>query len=145
MSRMITCTRRLEFDSGHRVMRHESKCRNVHGHRYAAEITVMAPALDLCGRVVDFGVVKKLIGGWIDKVLDHGYIHHPDDTIGDDLRKAGLKTFEMPTHLGEPTAENIAALIAMICGATLEAPLEVIAVRIYETPNCWADWHAQSL
>lgn len=28
---MITCTRRIQFAAGHRVMRHESKCRVIHG------------------------------------------------------------------------------------------------------------------
>lgn len=55
---MITCTRRLEWDAMHRIPRHESKCRAFHGHRYAAEITCLAPELDSPGRVVDFGVVK---------------------------------------------------------------------------------------
>ncbi|RME25899.1 MAG: hypothetical protein D6798_07880, partial [Deltaproteobacteria bacterium] len=30
----VTCTRRLEWDSMHRIPRHESKCRAFHGHRY---------------------------------------------------------------------------------------------------------------
>lgn len=29
----FSCTRRLEFDAGHRVPLHESKCKNPHGHR----------------------------------------------------------------------------------------------------------------
>ena len=32
-------TRKLEFDAGHRVMNHESKCATCHGHRYVLEVT----------------------------------------------------------------------------------------------------------
>ena len=54
-----TCARRLEFDSGHRVLRHESKCRHVHGHRYVLELTCAAAQLDDLGRVIDFGVTRQ--------------------------------------------------------------------------------------
>ena len=137
----ITCTRRLEWDAGHRVTLHESKCRNVHGHRYAAEITVHAPRLDECGRVIDFGSVKALVGTWIDDHLDHGYIYKHDDAWGKSIGDGGLKVFEMPKDLGEPTAENIAALLAMVCDQLLPEPMVAKHIRIYETPNCWADWH----
>ena len=33
-------TTRLEFDAGHRIPDHKSQCRNLHGHRYALEITL---------------------------------------------------------------------------------------------------------
>ena len=37
---MLTITKRLEFDAGHRIPQHKSQCRNLHGHRYALEITL---------------------------------------------------------------------------------------------------------
>ena len=33
-------TTRMEFDSGHRIPNHKSVCKNLHGHRYAIEVTV---------------------------------------------------------------------------------------------------------
>tara|TARA_R110001599_G_scaffold185041_1_gene379268 strand:- start:220 stop:645 length:426 start_codon:yes stop_codon:yes gene_type:complete len=139
---MITATRKLEFDSGHRVMRHESKCRNVHGHRYVAEITVSAPELDECDRVVDFSEIKRLVGTWIDDNWDHGFISHSEDRYGKMLASAGeLKVFFMPDDYGEPTAENMARYLAEKCDELLTKPLTVEAVRLYETPNCWADWN----
>src|SRR5262249_14498003 len=54
----VTCTRLLQFDAGHRVYQHEGKCANLHGHRYTAEITAQAEALDKIGRVIDFSVLK---------------------------------------------------------------------------------------
>jgi 6-pyruvoyltetrahydropterin/6-carboxytetrahydropterin synthase len=140
---MIRCTRRLGIDAGHRVTRHESKCRNVHGHRYEVEITVEAPKLDHAGRVVDFGVMKEVVGGWLLDALDHGYLHAPWDALAEPMATEGLKTYRMPEHLGEPTAENIAALVAVEGQRLLnevKAGLTVVAVRVYETPSCWADW-----
>jgi 6-pyruvoyltetrahydropterin/6-carboxytetrahydropterin synthase len=140
---MVTCTRRLEFDAGHRVTRHESKCAHVHGHRYRVEVTCHAQALDQAGRVVDFGAVKARLGTWLDDALDHGYLHHPDDPVAVYLRDAGHKCFAMPADLGEPTAENLAALVGRVGGQLLDGDgLRVVAVRVWETPNCWADWTA---
>ena len=36
---MITCTRKIEFDYGHRVFKHGSKCKHIHGHRGVIEVT----------------------------------------------------------------------------------------------------------
>jgi 6-pyruvoyltetrahydropterin/6-carboxytetrahydropterin synthase len=134
-----TCTRRLEFDAAHRVTRHESKCRNLHGHRYAVEITVEADGLDECGRVVDFGEVKSIVGTWIDERWDHGTLLHPDDVDLHALCDAsGWRHYTMSS---EPTAENIAAELGRVAGELLAGRgLRIVRVRVYETPNCWADW-----
>ncbi|MFZ8988336.1 MAG: 6-carboxytetrahydropterin synthase, partial [Methylophilaceae bacterium] len=33
-------TSRMEFDAGHRIPNHKSSCRNLHGHRYAIEVSL---------------------------------------------------------------------------------------------------------
>lgn len=142
---MRECTRLFGIDCGHRVTLHESKCRNVHGHRYSIEVTVGAPDLDEVGRVVDFGVVKQVVGAWLDEALDHGYIHHPEDMIGHLLKEQGHKVFAMPERFGEPTAENLAELILHVAQKLLQlhdGALTVTKVRVWETPNCYADAHA---
>jgi len=133
----------MGIDAGHRVTRHESKCQNVHGHRYEVEVTV-AGDLDHAGRVVDFGVVKQLVGGWLDDALDHGYIAAPWDDMAQVIRSQGLKVYVMPDGM-EPTAENLAALVAERAQELLngvQSGLKVTMVRVYETPNCWADWNS---
>lgn len=138
-----TCTRKLEFDAGHRVLRHESKCRYPHGHRYVLEVTCESAELDDVGRVIDFGVIKRVFGSWIDIHLDHGYIANVDDDIADHIgNHDDGKVFFMPE--GNPTAENMVVMLAEV-GNDLLTPLGVVvvALRLYETPNCWADWRAE--
>ena len=137
---MPTIIKRLEIDAGHRVLRHESKCANVHGHRYAFFIKVYAPELDSVGRVVDFSVIKDKVGGWLDENLDHGYIYHPKDTVGEMLKVTGQKVFQMPYKLGEPTAENLAALVGEISQELLGEELTVVSVQCQETPTSVAEW-----
>jgi 6-pyruvoyltetrahydropterin/6-carboxytetrahydropterin synthase len=139
----ITCTRRFEFDAGHRVTQHESKCKHVHGHRYVAEITVESiEGLDEVGRVVDFGRLKEVVGRWIDDEWDHAYIGHPDDWVPSTLANAGMRVYLMPTGM-EPTAENLAEHLALRAANLLtDDRLRVVRVVMWETPNCKAEWRA---
>lgn len=138
-----TITRRFGIDAGHRVLHHGGKCANVHGHRYAVEVTVRGDTLDTLGRVVDFSVVKALVGQWMEDHLDHGFIHHPEDPLVPALEAEGSKVFPMPPDLGNPTAENLSTLVARKAQDLLRPHgLQVVAVRVWETPNCWADWTA---
>ncbi len=141
---MLTCTRRLAWDAMHRVPRHESKCRAFHGHRYTAEITCHADELDDRGRVVDFGVIKERVGGWIDENWDHTAILMRDDPDPAALALAASnETHGRPVYWLEasPTAENIAAELGRVATGLLQsAGVRVVHVRVYETPNGWADW-----
>lgn len=133
----ITCTRRLEIDAGHRLVNHGGKCQNTHGHRYRFDVSCAAGSLDDVGRVIDFSEVKRLVGGWLDENWDHGFIYQGGDRIGEAVALEGQKTYRMSLP---PTAENLAAFLLNIARGLL-APkgIEVVAIRCYETPNCWAD------
>ena len=138
-----TCTRILEFDAAHRVLRHESKCATLHGHRYKVEITCSADTLDLVGRVVDFGVIKERVGGWIDRVWDHSTIVNAEDTsllmwcTHEAAEQGKRRPYVMPS---EPTAENMARLLLGKSRELLkDVPgLYVLEVKVWETPNCYA-------
>jgi 6-pyruvoyltetrahydropterin/6-carboxytetrahydropterin synthase len=120
-------------------MLHESKCKNLHGHRYVVEITAAAPQLDDLGRVVDFSVIKKIVGGYIDRHWDHGTIAHQDDFDLIDL--CAEKNWKLFTMFDNPTAENMARALYAISNKLLaDCGVEVVHVRLYETPNCWADY-----
>ncbi len=137
---MITCTRRIEFDSAHRIIGHENKCKLLHGHRYVMEVTFVANSLDDLGRVIDFGDIKKILGSWVDDNLDHNTILSINDKeLGDKISQiTGQKIYYMQQN---PTAENIAKhLLEDICPKIfLNYKIKCIAVKIYETPNCSAE------
>ncbi len=138
-------TRRLEFDAGHRVEGHEGKCRSPHGHRYTAEISCTAERLDVAGFVIDFGAIKERVGRWIDYNWDHTFIYHRGDALMDAMAQQIIAEsddlrpwYDLPHP---PTAENMAQHLHSIASALLEKDgLRVVRVRIYETPNCWADY-----
>lgn len=142
---MITCTRRIEFDAAHRIINHESKCKMLHGHRYALEATFAAKELnnnelDNLGRVIDFGEIRRVLGSWIDDNLDHNTILSiKDQKLGENISDlTGQKIYYMDET---PTAENIARHIFRdICPKLFaEKNVKCVAIKLYETPNCYTN------
>ncbi len=140
-------TTRLEFDAGHRIPCHKSQCRNLHGHRYALEITLSGDIiaqdnLSESGMVMDFSDVKRIARESVVDVWDHAFLVFKDDT--DVLNFLNTlpnhKTVVFPTV---PTAENMAAeafkLLQHQYKDTYGNHLKLERVRLYETPNSWAD------
>lgn len=140
----ITCTRRLEWDAMHRIPRHESKCAAFHGHRYAAELTCVADALDDRGRVVDFGVVKERVGGWIDAHWDHTALLQrtdPDPAVAAIVASNAAHGRPVYWLDAPPTAEVIVAELARVAQELLaDTGVRVVRVRLWETPNGSAEW-----
>ena len=135
---VITCTRRLQFCSGHRVMGHENKCRNMHGHNYVIYITAEAKDLDSLGRVIDFSVLKDKFGTWIDTYFDHGFIvYEKDEEVLAALAEVpDTKVYLMPTN---PTAENMAKYLLDKSEEILDSKdVKVTMIKLYETENCFA-------
>ena len=63
-------TTRLEFDAGHRIPSHKSQCKNLHGHRYAIEITLSGDIISQAdasenGMVMDFSDGGNLLESFI--------------------------------------------------------------------------------
>jgi len=139
-SLQVRCTRRIEFDAGHRVIGHENKCKYLHGHRYVLEVTAVAPELDKLGRVVDFGYLKNVIKDWVDANLDHNVIlSKKDQELGDYISSyTGQEVYYINDN---PTAENLALhLINDIMPILFTTKLfDVVGVKLYETPNCFVE------
>jgi len=130
----------------HRIPRHESSCKAYHGHRYAAEISCAAEQLDDKGRIIDFGVVKHVLGGWIDAHWDHtGILMRGDDDPACQAVAAANEAHGKPVYWldAPPTAENIVGELARVA-VNLLSPhgVEVVHIRLWETPNCSAEWRA---
>lgn len=140
-------TRRLEFDAGHRIPDHQSQCRHLHGHRYAIEITLSGDIIQASGQadngmVLDFSEVKSLAKRHLVDAWDHAFFaYRGDRAIVDFLATLpGHKTVLLDSI---PTAENLAAIayatLAEVYRDSYGNRLRLERVRLFETPNCWAD------
>lgn len=140
-------TRRLEFDAGHRIPDHQSQCRHLHGHRYAIEITLSGDIIDkpgdaANGMVMDFSRIKDLAKSQLVDAWDHAFLAYAGDRPVVDFL-AGLPGHKTVVLDRVPTAENLARIAFDILDATYRDTygnhLRLEQVRLYETPNCWAD------
>jgi 6-pyruvoyltetrahydropterin/6-carboxytetrahydropterin synthase len=141
----ITC--RLEFDSGHRIPNHESQCQHLHGHRYAVEITLSGDIIKTegspqQGMVLDFSHVKAIARRNLIEPWDHAFlVYRRDKPVVEFLRSLkNHKTVELDSV---PTAENLSLEAFKILDRAYRDAfgnaLKLERVRLYETPNCWAD------
>jgi 6-pyruvoyltetrahydropterin/6-carboxytetrahydropterin synthase len=137
---MIKCTRRIEFDAGHRIIGHQNKCQFLHGHRYILEITAAAKETNKLGMVVDFGEIKLFAKKWIDDNFDHSLIlHQKDKEIGEKIASwTGQKIYYMQNN---PTAENIALHLKNDIFPKLFVSQNFIitSLKLFETPNCFVE------
>ncbi|WP_019141050.1 6-carboxytetrahydropterin synthase QueD [Noviherbaspirillum massiliense] len=144
---MLTITRKLEFDAGHRIPDHKSQCRNLHGHRYALHITLAGQVLDQDGRsdngmIMDFSDVKALAKAHLVDVWDHAFLVYEKD--------AAVREFleSLPDHKTVvlnrvPTVENLVRvafdILKDVYRRRYGREMRLIRLVLYETPNCWAE------
>ena len=131
---MYSVTKRIEFCYGHRLMNYDGVCRYPHGHNAVVEIDVRADVLDGRNMVADFGDIKRIVKGWIDRELDHKMILRHDDPLAEALRNLGEPMYLLDSN---PTAERIARLIFDV---SREHGLAVSRVTVWETPTSWATY-----
>lgn len=112
----------FRFEAAHRLpgVPETHRCRRLHGHSYRVEIQMEGSVDPRTGFVVDFFDIEAGFADIMD-ALDHRCLN---DVEG----------------LENPTAENIAVWI----WDRLQPRLKLIsAVRVYETPDCWAEYDGQ--
>jgi 6-pyruvoyltetrahydropterin/6-carboxytetrahydropterin synthase len=145
----------IEFDAGHRVPRHESKCKNPHGHRYrvvahlVGQIITEGPE---SGMVRDFGNVKDVLMREVHDVFDHGFIVHAldqpmlkalgvfyDPEHNEYTNPMGWKVIVVPYF---PTAE----LLAQDIYARVKPWLPNIeSIDVWETPTSCASYREEAV
>lgn len=135
---MVYLTRRVEFSASHHYHNPQfsaeenkrifGKCNNPngHGHNYTLEVTVKGSVDEQTGFVIDLKQLKETMNREVVDALDHRYLNK--------------EVPEFATQI--PTTENIAIAI----WKRLEGKLKIARlhrVRIYETPDLWADFYGE--
>ncbi len=118
MKHWARISKEVQFDAGHRVPRHSSKCKNPHGHRYRIVAhcrgwIINDPTSSDDGMLIDFGELKSILTIRVHDVLDHGFIVHKNDFVMLDALQSGrdVEEWNVIEFPYVPTAENIARWI----------------------------------
>lgn len=82
---MFKISKQIEFDYGHRVPDHCSKCFNPHGHRGKVIAHCQSSSLikegEQSGMVLDFGFLKNVLQDEIHNLFDHNFLIYQNDQI----------------------------------------------------------------
>jgi len=134
----LTVERYHDISCGHRVAGHESKCKHLHGHNYRVWFTCAADKLDSIGRVIDFGIIKKILCEWLEEEWDHKMLLWDQDELAPALIQLTPDSIVLLPF--NPTAENMAEYLLEHIGPVFLAGTNVrlTRVRIDETRKCSA-------
>lgn len=119
---MYTIAKRFRFSASHVIggLAADHPCGRLHGHNYEVEVMLAAAELDGAGFVRDFHELSAL-RDFIDAAFDH---RHLNDVLGHD----------------RTTSEVLSRFFYDWCKARWP---EVVAVRVSETPNTWAEYRGR--
>jgi len=144
--RKFSVSKEIEFDAGHRVPDHASKCRNPHGHRYKVRAHVVGDLQtegSSTGMVIDFGDIKKQLTEKVHDVFDHGFIVHEEDysMLRAFASSDEVDSWKIIVVQWVPTAENMAKWIYEVLTPLIPG---LWAIEVYETPTSIAFYPADA-
>jgi len=113
---MYELTVKGHFDAAHALRGYPGECRNLHGHTWDVEVTVMGEQLDDIEIVYDFKQLKEDLATVLEK-YDHAYLNdvEPFDSLS-------------------PTAENLARIVFDQLEGIVGKAVVVKEVAVWESP-----------
>lgn len=142
----IRVTKRFHFEMAHTLYEYDGLCRNIHGHSYNLEVTLIGeprkePNHPKDGMVMDFSDLKKIVNTEIVDRFDHALMVNRliPETQLELLKKTTNRIIIVDF---QPTSENIAAFIAEILQQHLPTDVTLFSIRLFETVTSFAEWFA---
>jgi 6-pyruvoyltetrahydropterin/6-carboxytetrahydropterin synthase len=137
-----------DFSAAHRLTKgYQGKCRNLHGHDYAVEVTMATSTLNEYGFVIDFSEIKNLLDHWVQNHLDHVTIVSEDDEkLLLFLKENSQKFYVLPDNVNT-TVENISKHLFDIFNhlLTKHNGVSLLTVSVSETKTAKAIYSERKL
>ncbi len=145
---VIRLTKEFSFEAAHALDGYDGPCREIHGHSYRLFVTVRGVPSSCSqdpknGMVIDFGVLKKIVGEEIVSQFDHALVL---EKLAEDcaLRQLLGERFANVVELAyRPTCENMLADFADRIRRRLPQGVVLHALRLHETASSYAEWFAE--
>lgn len=142
----IRVTKRFHFEMAHALYEYDGLCRNIHGHSYNLQVTLLGkvknnPGHPKDGMVMDFNEIKKMVKSKIVDRFDHSLM------VNSLSPKAQIELLKQTTNRiiivdFQPTSENMVTDIAKILQQHLPSTVSLFSIRLYETITSYAEWFA---
>ena len=134
-----SAVRHHDFCAGHRVVGHEGKCKNLHGHNYRVHFYCSSNELDNVGRVIDFSVIKELLCTWVENRWDHKFLIWENDEFLLSLKAIPVIDIDSIVVVPfNPTAENMARYLLYCMAPSMLQDTSVVCTKVIveETRKC---------
>lgn len=143
----IRITKQFSFETGHALYGYDGKCKNVHGHSYRLDVTVIgSPITDTTnvkfGMVIDFSDLKKIVKEEIVNVFDHATVFNkntPHVELAKELADRGHNVLLVDY---QPTSEMMVIDFANKIKKRLPDEIALFSLKLQETATSFAEWYA---
>ncbi|PDH43302.1 MAG: 6-carboxytetrahydropterin synthase QueD [Flavobacteriales bacterium MED-G22] len=148
MEKTVRVTKQFKFETGHALYGYDGLCKNVHGHSYKLDVTVIGQPIDDSehvknGMVIDFGDLKVIVNREIVDPFDHATVLNvssPHKAIADEMENRGHKIVRVDY---QPTSEMMILDFAEKIKKKLPDHLRLYSLKLRETETAFAEWYAR--
>tara|TARA_A100001011_G_scaffold393739_2_gene484367 strand:- start:1013 stop:1465 length:453 start_codon:yes stop_codon:yes gene_type:complete len=148
MYKKIRVTKQFKFETGHALYGYDGLCKNVHGHSYKLDVTVIGMLITDSrdvknGMVIDFGDLKAIVNKEIVNPFDHATVLNvstPHKEIADEMENRGHKIIRVNY---QPTSEMMVLDFAEKLKSKLPHHIELYSLKLRETATAFAEWYAK--
>jgi 6-pyruvoyltetrahydropterin/6-carboxytetrahydropterin synthase len=143
----IRITKQFSFETGHALYGYDGKCKNIHGHSYRLDVTVIGTPISdntnvKFGMVIDFSDLKKIVKEDIVDVFDHATVFNkntPHVELAIELEDRGHNVLLVNY---QPTSEMMVIDFASKIKNRLPKNIEFFSLKLQETATSFAEWFA---
>lgn len=141
----VRVTKEFRFEMAHALWNYDGLCKNIHGHSYIMQVTVIGePNSNVndpkYGMVMDFGDLKNIINKNIVDKMDHSLIIN-ERSKHDVLLQTEQMFDRIHITSYQPTCENLVVEFANLIRNLLPKNVELYSIKLWETANSYAEWN----
>ncbi|MGB3607272.1 MAG: 6-carboxytetrahydropterin synthase [Psychroserpens sp.] len=143
----IRITKQFSFETGHALYGYDGKCKNVHGHSYRLDVTVIGqPITDQSnvkfGMVIDFTDLKKIVKEEIVDVFDHATVFNKNTPHVELAKELQARDHNVLLVDYQPTSEMMVIDFAHKIKQRLPQNIKLHSLKLQETATSYAQWFA---
>lgn len=141
----IRLTKEFHFEMAHVLDGYDGPCRNVHGHSFRLEVTVIGePITDdnspKQGMVMDFRDLKAIVNKQVIDRFDHVLLVSRNSELAQKGKILNLQKIVEVDY--QPTCENLLSHIAQLIAPELPPSVKLHHLKLNETASSFAEWYA---
>jgi 6-pyruvoyltetrahydropterin/6-carboxytetrahydropterin synthase len=143
----IRITKQFSFETGHALYGYDGKCKNVHGHSYRLDVTVIGKPISEStnvkfGMVIDFTDLKKIVKEEIVDVFDHATVFNKNTPHVELARELQKRDHNVLLVDYQPTSEMMVIDFADKIQKRLPNNITLHSLKLQETATSYAQWFA---